>query len=582
MDLLAKNTMILERKSYLDRIISSNSRKKIIVAGPGTGKTYTFSKIFESKGTGNFLALTFIKNLADSLAQELGDKIEARTFHSYCKRILHEQKGMVSIFPNLSTIIEYDASILNPKLSNFKSKFQNLEEESEEIKFFLERGDYYNWLSFDDSVYRLYRILIEDKSILPSYDQIVIDEFQDFNALEVAFINQLESKGPILIVGDDDQALYISLKHASPSFIREKYNGGEYERFELPFCSRCPEVIVNLTNSFIEEIKRGNRFQSRIDREFKSFIPDIEEISITYNKVIYVELSMISSIVKYLILAIRNIPKNEITESFEKNYPTVLILGSPHYLQQIHKGLSKDFINIELKESEQNKHISLIDAYEILLEDNDSNLGWRILCEVLLSPTILTDALNRSTHGEAFQNLLDKEIVDDHKKCLQIIRSGMEEAITVTEVKSQISDTLGNSTENVIRFFFEKVEMEDSPTKDTTQPKILLSTYVGSKGLSGGHVFITGFWNGELPKLRIAGGRQYVDDVEISKFIVALTRTRKQCHLIYNKWMIQPKAKNGKFIPINSRSCFLRILNEEYIEHLGLLNSKGIDDYFSE
>ena len=103
---------------------------------------------------------------------------------------------MVSIFPNLSKIIEYDASIINPELSDFKSKFQNLNEDSEEIKFFLKRGDYYNWLSFDDSVYRLYKFSKDDKSIA-KLRQIVIDEYQDFNALEVAFINQLESKrGP--------------------------------------------------------------------------------------------------------------------------------------------------------------------------------------------------------------------------------------------------------------------------------------------------------------------------------------------------------------------------------------------------
>lgn len=365
MDSKERETMILERKTYLERIISSESKKKIIVAGPGTGKTYTFSRVFKSKGKGKFLALTFIRNLADSLSFELGENVETKTFHSFCKGVLHKQLGMVSIFPNLTAIIEYDASVLNPKLSDFKSKFQNLEEDSEEIRFFLDRGNYYKWLSFEDSVYRLYTILKEDKSILPSFDQIVIDEYQDFNALEVEFLNQLESKGPILIVGDDDQALYTSLKHASPDYIRNKFNSGEYDRFELPFCSRCPEVIVNLTNSFIGHVQRCNRFQSRIEREFRSFLPDTEAVSKTYNKVIYVELFLIKSIVKCLKLAIKSITLEEIVESHEKNYPTALILGPPHFLQQIYKGLSKDFPELELRESDQNQHVSIIDAYKM-------------------------------------------------------------------------------------------------------------------------------------------------------------------------------------------------------------------------
>ena len=69
-----KEKMILERKACLDKIIDSKSLKKIIVAGPGTGKTYTFSKIFESKGDGKFLALTFIKNLLNPFRQSLGRK----------------------------------------------------------------------------------------------------------------------------------------------------------------------------------------------------------------------------------------------------------------------------------------------------------------------------------------------------------------------------------------------------------------------------------------------------------------------------------------------------------------------------
>ncbi len=422
----------------------------------------------------------------------------------------------------------------------------------------------------------------EDKSILPRYDQIVIDEYQDFNALEVAFINELESKGPILIVGDDDQALYISLKNASPDFIREKYKEGKYERFELPFCSRCPEVIVNLVNSFIDRIQRGKRLQDRIYKNFRPFTPDNEDVSSLYNMVKYVELSMISSIVKYISLAIEKIPLSEVEESYKKNYPTVLILGSPHYLEQIKKGLLKKFTNIEHRASDQDKTLTIIHAYEILIGDIHSNLGWRILCEVSMGSTILTDTILRSVKGDDFETLLEQDLVANHKNCIELIKEGREGTITPEEVKSGISDTLGSYTDRIMDHFLKKEEEEEKKLEeDTSQPKILLTTYVGSKGLSGGHVFITCFWDGELPKVRQNDGRPFVDDVEISKFIVALTRTRKECHLIYNKWMFQPKAKNGKSIPQNTRSCFLRLLSDDYVENLGLLNSTQMDAYFS-
>lgn len=135
-------------------------------------------------------------------------------------------------------------------------------------------------VGFDDSVYRLYTELKADLGILPPFEQILIDEFQDFNPLEVALIDELSKKGNILIVGDDDQAVYDG-RSASPSFLRDLYRSGNFEVFELPFCSRCPEVIVNAINVLIKRATRplpsldqlghlpeklpaaGARFQSR-------------------------------------------------------------------------------------------------------------------------------------------------------------------------------------------------------------------------------------------------------------------------------------------------------------------------------
>ena len=107
------------------------------------------------------------------------------------------------------------------------------------MEFYLKRGDYYDAVSFNDSVYRLYKQLSSEPGIIPTFNQILIDEFQDFNPLEVAFIKKLESKGNILIVGDDDQSVYED-RCASPDYLREKYSSGEYEIFELPYCGRCP------------------------------------------------------------------------------------------------------------------------------------------------------------------------------------------------------------------------------------------------------------------------------------------------------------------------------------------------------
>jgi hypothetical protein len=49
---------------------------------------------------------------------------------------------------------------------------------------------------------------------VPSYNQVLVDEFQDFNQLEVSLIDLLAGKSPILLAGDDDQARMISRARA--------------------------------------------------------------------------------------------------------------------------------------------------------------------------------------------------------------------------------------------------------------------------------------------------------------------------------------------------------------------------------
>ena len=137
----------IERQEYLERILSSDAAKKIIVAGPGTGKTYTFNEMLRKHGGENNLIMTFIRKLIEQINDELGDLAEVKTFHAYCKKIFHKKIGKVELVPYLTVIIERDAKLLGKKPADFDAKFQRLEEDSSEIKFYLARGDYYEVVS---------------------------------------------------------------------------------------------------------------------------------------------------------------------------------------------------------------------------------------------------------------------------------------------------------------------------------------------------------------------------------------------------------------------------------------------------
>ena len=126
----------------------------------------------------------------------------------------------------------------------------------------------------------------EDENRIPVYSQILIDEFQDFNQLESRLLSFLSTKSPILIVGDDDQSLY-DFKYANPSEIRSKYNSEEYTSFELPFCSRCTEAVINAYNHLIIRAKSEGFLTERSPKTF-SYFPSEEKdaISNRYSKII--------------------------------------------------------------------------------------------------------------------------------------------------------------------------------------------------------------------------------------------------------------------------------------------------------
>ena len=562
-----------ERQRYLDRILESDSQKKLIVAGPGTGKTYAFKRILDNLGPGNYLVLSFIRKLVDDLAKEIGDAAEVKTFHAFCKRVLHETQGKVDIYPSLSEVIQQDAELLDHDYSDFDTKFRNLEEEAPDLAFYLARGDYYEYLSFDDSVYRLYQLLKEDNSILEDYDQIIVDEYQDFNKLEVEFLKELENKGPILVAGDDDQAIY-EARSSSPEFLRKKYNSDEYEIFELPYCSRCPEVIVNAVNAYIANVIEADGLEDRLEKQYLPFNEGNEELNVLYPRIKTITVPVISAIAKYIDVEINKIPVDEIIESNsdDSKYPTVLIIGQRHYLSELHKRLIGRYPQIEFDTKSVEDNNKILDGIRILLKDENSNLGWRLIAGELLSSIALKAAIIESNRLTPLGEILEEDFKQSIIEIVELIKTiRLETRDFSRDEKQIIIRKFPNEAELLIKFF-SPVEDEESPSQDPEDPTILLRTFEGSKGLSGGHVFIVGANDGSMPKIQ---GTEILD-IECCKFIVALTRTRKQCHIISNRWLNSPRTEDGEWAQQFVKSQFIALIPEEYIDDKGYKKSKEI------
>ncbi len=541
-----------QRDLFSRQVIDSTSQKKVIVSGPGTGKTFLFTQIIE-RHKGDCLAITFINNLADKLKRNLPANAISCTFHSYCRQLLYKYSiegigRQFNYFPiKLEEIIGSDAQISGYSY-DFKHCFKRLEHENPALQFFIKKGDYYNAVSFDDSVYRMLKYFQENQSDIPEYDCIVVDEYQDFNPLEVAFIDVLCSKSNILLVGDDDQALY-SRKDASSHFIRNKYRNDEYEPFQLPYCSRCPQVIISAVNDIIQSANRIGKLKDRINKEYICYLPDKLDDNNKNPRIFLVTCSVQSNKSPYMARFIEQVAscltQDEITKANEKGDYTILVTGPSQYLRQIYAVLrSHQDWRLSYQPSDEDKersHLTLLDGYKILLStDPFSNLGWRILLEISRLEG-KSDLLKRAFEQE--QRLFDclpKGFIKKHERILDLLQNVKAGNLLSKEdvelIKSVFRVEPTDLQQDLVRSSYKDEEVSTEIEDEQTKLKIKLASYVGCKGLAAGYVFIVGLNEGNLPRTN-----QGPTDFEICEMIVALTRTIKRCYLM------SVKNFSGKF-----------------------------------
>ncbi|KAF5435707.1 Superfamily I DNA or RNA helicase [Candidatus Methanophagaceae archaeon] len=570
-----RNDQEKDRKRYSDLILNAPAKKKIIVAGAGTGKTFTFQELLKGKN-GKALALTFINNLADDLKEDLDGLAESRTFHGYCIKLLRRAPfGGINadfhIFPKLSKIIKSDEQILFGREPNFDEAFQCLLEDDGHIDFYIGRANFYNAVGFNDSVYRMLQYFKSGSGEPPQYEQVVIDEFQDFNRLEVAFIEKMEKVNPILIVGDDDQAIYYDLKNASPDFIREKAKDPDYERFELPYCSRCTKVIVDAVDDVITHAKANGNLTDRVDKKYTCYLPKKLQDCRNYPKIVHAKCSVHTKhrspyISRYIEREIQKIPIEEINLANKEDYPCVLIIGPKYYLSQINDFLINKSYKVDYVGKKKDNNLHILDGYKILLKDRESNLGWRIIFEFdkVENMNDIIGMTNTDDHVDIVEQLPEGYRCE-HEKVIDLLNHLKENTASIEE-QNELKKIMGLDLNEIksrleIEEEGENDEFQDTDPQERGQPSIKLTTFQGCKGLSGGFVFIVGLNDGTMPVKPYSP-----TDNEVCQFIVALTRARKKCYLISNRGFGKEYGLSpSKFIDwIDESRLSIKEVNKEY------------------
>ena len=540
-----------ERQEHVDIVLRSTSRKKIVVAGPGTGKTHLFKRLLEGKE--NTLTLTFVNSLVEDLSLELCGLSSVRTLHSFARRQLMAGGESVKVFPKLSEVIRQDSRMLLKEDISFDDLFYKRLDDSEYIDFYLNRREYYSHYGYTDVIWFLVQRFEKEPHKVPLYEQVVVDEFQDFNQLEVSLIELLASKSPVLLAGDDDQALY-DFKSASTDHIRERHTDAKrgYAPFTLPFCSRCTRVVIDAANDIIREARKRGFLKGRIEKQFLYFKDRDKDQECSGNPKILHTHTYDKQIPWYIEKSI-----NKIAEELRGKFSVLIISPFRQQSTRIVEALkAKGFESIESVGIRDEKEPTLLDGLNILLDDKESNLGWRIVSAFLHEPEEF-EGLVKQTHADTaprMSNIIGEGKKIETMKMLSILKAILNGKEIDRESLDEFLKKVKVDQYDRAKEFLRHEIARRSPRKGNQSVRkipINATTVQGSKGLAAEYVFITHFDDRYFIK---SEDKTKISDYDICNFLVALTRTKRRLFLIssdkgrvptFLKWVNVSRVEKG-------------------------------------
>ena len=523
-----------ERANDVNSIKDSTHPRKVVVAGPGTGKSFLFSELIKKKlseGKNNFLAITFIGKLSDALADDLCGLAKTQTLHSFARSfVLDHCKGW-TYYPRLHELIAEDLKAEG--IESFKIGDENYEKKTKHYKAV---GD-------ADVVHYATRICKKDEKKIPTFDLIVVDEYQDFNGMESEFVDLLAQKNEIVIVGDDDQALY-GFKGSSPSFIRAKYNSdnADWKSFTLRFCSRCPQVIINYFHALVAHFNLNNHNEKdvtkrRINKEYICYLTgksDGKDEDSKANPKIHLITNCPVGMIAYKV-------KEKLYEIIEnQKIKDVLVIGEGRTCEALLKMIAQQLKNYGFKNVDYKGdariipvHQNVVDAYKFIAHDDASLVGWRILGNPV-------DNAEKTRHLENAKTM--REIVEATPSKLEKIKFAdillLEEMLEDWGTQDGEAGTDNSDESKAVKRrkqnedIRKEILIREVKRSNLYLPRPLCNfdmtvcNILNSKGLGADVVFVIGFDQGKFPSKTDA------TESEIYQMLVAVTRSKKRIYLI--------------------------------------------------
>ncbi len=626
------------------RVVQNGDGAVLVLAGAGSGKTRTITYrvawlLEHGVDPKNILLLTFTNKAAHEMIRRvnnlLGIKssgIWAGTFHSIANRLLRIHARKLGFEPNFSILDQEDSrdlisicikelridtkarrfpssGVLQEVFSFARNKGLDVSEviESRHPRFIHLSPDIknvfeayenlkksQNSMDFDDLLLKLLHLLEIDvqvrEHLSDQFQYVLVDEFQDTNAIQARIVQWLSSThNNLFVVGDDAQSIY-SFRAADIHNILsfpDTYNGAKTYYLKKNYRS-TPEIL-----SIANEV---------IAKNSKQFEKELEAMAVSGDSPFYVPSANQSQEAHY----VADIVERLLTRGEVPTEIAVLFRAAFHS-QALEFELMRRDIAYEYRgglKFFERAHVKDAIAYLRLINNSKDISSWMRALRIHAGIGAVTaqkiaksasalervsDVFNlnpvsgaRAKQGwSSFLNLLTaleqsmKTPSDYLRKFVgsSIYKDYLEHEYPNASERLDDLDQLINFADQYqeLQIFLDDVSLtQEYENKDKEQiaPRIILSTVHQAKGLEWNHVFIINLSEGAFPHKNCSSESEIEEERRL--FYVAITRARKNLHLTY-------PMMGGRGFEFQARSAFLDDIPSHKLKQVELKESSRFE-----
>ncbi|OGH91855.1 MAG: hypothetical protein A2534_05335 [Candidatus Magasanikbacteria bacterium RIFOXYD2_FULL_39_9] len=567
----------------------TNSPKRLPWAGTFHHIAYRILKIYAA-----ILGYKSNFSVLDSDDSETILKLCAKPFKSDTGRTKFPSarvlQSIISFARNSETTVEDVLDLKYPQWMVFADQIKSVAHEYEVKK------KEANAMDFDDLLVNFCNLLNHEQA-LKKYSQqfkyILVDEYQDTNKIQSSIIKKLASAhGNMLVVGDDAQSIY-SFRAADIANIlqfEKEFPNAKVFKLETNYRSTAEildvanDVIVNNTKQYKKQLKTVLE-----NGEKPTLHPQMDQSN---------EAEFVTG--KILELLDKGTPANEIAVLFRAAHHSQLL-----EMELVKAGIIYDYRG-GLRFFER-AHVKDVLAYLRILNNLTDTAAWmRVLMHEegigAVAASKITEALKKATNVEDVK-IIGQEILGEKAKngWNNFVRiwesmlgksrtdtSGLIQSVINSPYKDYLEGEYIDSRDRLediaqLQVFAEKYnELEQflaeatlqegfgggkggNQNRESSGPKVVLSTIHQAKGLEWAAVFIINLASGAFPNDRALHENNGLEE-ERRLLYVAITRAKKHLHLTY------PMSGGGFGDSLAGPSMFLGEISSDLLEDHSLLS----------